>query len=254
MKLKDFLSRYKGRLAGSLFGILAGPFGIALGFLIGYLVDRIFASGTMHEKVLVFLRCPDASRLPGNEKGKYSFFCLLSAVCLASQGSLRMEERLFLYLENFFPCDKNDEDYLKILLEEIDGFDAAWDIRAHAAEVRRLHESLPDGRLRELYAGLLSFASELNNPVLMILKLVAQAWDIPSGIEEVVLPLQEDPYRILGLGHDAGKNEVKKVFRMLATQFHPDGGFALSYIQLRETEEAFRRIREAYERIMQNSS
>ena len=270
MKLKEFFSRFpgkeklsgcKGRLAGSLFGILAGPFGVALGFLVGYLVDFILASGSIRAQVAVFLRTPEKAALPGNAEGKYSFFCLGAAVCIASGGSLiRKEETLLRRLADFYPFHRREAEYVRALLEEMDGFDAAPDLAAHARELRRLTEETgdavqTDSRLRELYAGLLCFAEgpaiPSGSPAALILRLVAHIWNTPSGIAESPPSAEDDPWRVLGLPRGADREEVKKVFRMLASQFHPDGGFALSDIQLRQTEEAFRRIRGAYEQVMQ---
>lgn len=56
-------------------------------------------------------------------------------------------------------------------------------------------------------------------------------------------------YRLLGLEPGAPLELVRKTYRALAAQFHPDTGAPLSAEQRKASEEAFLRIRAAYERI-----
>ena len=48
-------------------------------------------------------------------------------------------------------------------------------------------------------------------------------------------------YEILGIGRDASKNEIKKVYRILAKKYHPDVNKSAN------SEEKFKEITEAYE-------
>lgn len=57
-------------------------------------------------------------------------------------------------------------------------------------------------------------------------------------------------YRILGVDPDASTDEIKRVYRALAVQFHPDSLHHLDEKQRKTAEEAFIKIREAYESIM----
>lgn len=59
-------------------------------------------------------------------------------------------------------------------------------------------------------------------------------------------------YRLLGLEPGASEALVRKTYRALAAQFHPDTGAPLSEEQRKVSEEAFLRIRAAYERIIEN--
>jgi hypothetical protein len=261
-KFFGFPAAWKGRLAGSVFGILAGPFGVILGFVLGHLVDFILASAGIRRKVSRFLEAPAEISLPGNEGGKYSFFCLGLAVSIAS-GSRpgKMGTSLYLRLAEYYPVEKRDMACLRALLEAMDSLPPSPNLAAHARELKSLTQSgfedAPRQRLLNLYAGLLCFAEGASVPsgslAALILRSVACIWDITpagAGIEEEASSREEDPWRILGLPRHTDRAEVKKVFRMLACQFHPDGGGALSEIQRQETGEAFRRIREAYETCM----
>jgi hypothetical protein len=201
--------------------------------------------------------------LPGNEGGKYSFLCLGLALGIASGSRFReMGGSLYRRLSEYYPAGKHDARYFCAFLEEMGSLLPSPDLGEHAKEVLRrtrgeFAEALPQ-RLSELYGGLLRFAGGASVPsgslTALILRFVSRIWNIrpaDTGIEEETPSAhEEDPWRVLGLHPQADKAEVKKVFRMLASQFHPDGAAVLSDIQRRETGEAFRRIRQAYETCM----
>jgi DnaJ-class molecular chaperone len=56
----------------------------------------------------------------------------------------------------------------------------------------------------------------------------------------------KDPYKILGVSHDADKYEIKSAYRKLAMEFHPDRN------QDRDTTIIFQEIQAAYEMLRDN--
>ena len=71
--------------------------------------------------------------------------------------------------------------------------------------------------------------------------------------QSAMLNDNEEDYRILGLKPGASSKEVRRVYKQLAAQFHPDTGAPLSEEQRRFSSEAFVRIRTAHDRIMARS-
>ena len=75
-----------------------------------------------------------------------------------------------------------------------------------------------------------------------------------AGLDGFIFPGPEHSrladYEILGLGPEATSDEIKHIYHQLASQFHPDGNRHLSSAQQKITEEAFIRIKEAYERLI----
>ncbi|MBI9103172.1 MAG: J domain-containing protein [Spirochaetales bacterium] len=77
------------------------------------------------------------------------------------------------------------------------------------------------------------------------------------GIEREKLPpklkpLEEDEtqWKILGLPPGSPPEEIRKTYRYLSGQFHPDTTGDLSLLQRRNAEEAFLKIKRAYEHLM----
>ncbi len=62
----------------------------------------------------------------------------------------------------------------------------------------------------------------------------------------------EESYRILGVDENVTAEELKRVYRSLAASFHPDSLAGLSPQQQEAAQEAFIRIRRAYERLLDN--
>lgn len=58
------------------------------------------------------------------------------------------------------------------------------------------------------------------------------------------------PWQILGVSPEASVQEIKKTFRRLALQFHPDSLASLNEAQRKKAEESFIRIRQAYREVL----
>lgn len=276
---------WKGKLTGGLFGILAGPFGIFLGFLVGHLIDLIVESSTIRRAVAAFLADPGDSALSRWENGMYSYFTLGAAAFTANGGvTRRSRESLFRILGDIYPIRDGDYKYLQEILEYIESPEGEILLPAHAMLVG---EAAGENGKEELFRGLIAFAAasepptgappgarspgtedsrkrgeagagtkgteDLRNPALEFLRGIAWLWELDA---DVLAEFRRKPssgesaWEILGLKPGAPVEEVKRVFRILAAQFHPDGASALSDIQKKETEEAFRRIRLAYDECM----
>ena len=63
----------------------------------------------------------------------------------------------------------------------------------------------------------------------------------------------DDPFTVLGVRREASLDEVKRAYRRLAMQWHPDkvASKGVSAEALRHAKEKFQQINEAYEKIIQ---
>ena len=70
-------------------------------------------------------------------------------------------------------------------------------------------------------------------------------------VSELLAVRHRDPQacKVLGVGEDASTEEIKRTYRRLAAQFHPDTTVDLSPQQQEASSAAFVMIRDAYERL-----
>jgi hypothetical protein len=250
---------WKGKIIGGLFGLMAGPFGIFFGFLIGHLIDLSVESARIRREVKKFLKDPPAASLTLREDGMYSYLCLAGLVSMAGGRNLKSEADVLIdRLGASYPVRGHDLKYLREILEAMDDIDGEPDLQGHANMVKK--EKTPDELLvlftRLAGLGLKTGMKTLSGPVFSIIRTIAEVFALdPKDYKNLMGDSQgneDDPWAVLGLEPDASIDEVKRVFRVLAAQFHPDGGAALSEVQRRETEEAFKRIRHAYDECLKS--
>ncbi len=56
-----------------------------------------------------------------------------------------------------------------------------------------------------------------------------------------------DPYKVLGVSHDASDEEIKKAYRTLCRKYHPDAN--INNPNKAEAEEKFKEVQAAYQQI-----
>ncbi len=66
--------------------------------------------------------------------------------------------------------------------------------------------------------------------------------------KEVKLMHKKNPYALLGISQGANKEEIKKAYRNMARQYHPDANS-----EDQDAEERFKEIKQAYEYLLAHS-
>ena len=61
-----------------------------------------------------------------------------------------------------------------------------------------------------------------------------------------------DPYKVLGVKYDATDDEIKKAYRTLSRQYHPDANIGKSAAEQAAAEERFKDVQQAYDQIMKD--
>lgn len=61
--------------------------------------------------------------------------------------------------------------------------------------------------------------------------------------------MMTDPYEVLGVSRDASTEEIKKAYRKLSRQYHPDAN--INNPKKAEAEEKFKQVQQAYKQIME---
>ncbi len=211
MNFRDHVFKIAGAAAGIITGL--GIFGFIFGLIGGALIDQLFSSLRRKKKLKLFFSNP------GNETSPE----LVEAAGAAAawnkcSGDPLKTELLSKILQDFFPFAPGQ---CIEILSEADNVD---------------FEALS-----------VFFKQNADEPQLKNLENLLKKCAVLKGPE----PSEKSPadYAVLGLGPEASPSEVKRVYHRLAAQFHPDGGGVLTDEQKHITEEAFKKIKDAYERI-----
>ncbi|MCR4808564.1 MAG: DnaJ domain-containing protein [Prevotella sp.] len=240
-------------IAGSLGWITLGPLGGILGFLIGAMLDSAADAP------------PDTQGFSGNtDQGNRNSFLLtmlvLSAYIIRADGRVMHSEmelvRNFLR-DNFGEQAKlqGNDILLKILEEEKrqgrEGFrrtirQACFEASQHLDYGGRL-------QLMNFLVMIAQADGSVDQTEIEALKEVAGWMQVPESEVESMLHLggktTDDDYKVLGVSPQATDEELKKAYRKLALEHHPDRVAKLGDDVRRAAEKKFQEINAAKERI-----
>lgn len=221
-----------GKWLGGLFGFWAGgPIGAIAGFVLGSVFDA-FADGI---KV-------DADSAEGNSYGStdpeqrngFLFsMLLLAAHVIQADGKIMHSEMEFVrrtFRDNFGAnAESQSDEILKKLFERRKSMgEAAWN-----EEIRRCCIQIVQAMSYEERLQLIAFLCEISkadgkidSTEIAELKKIAANLGIEEQNVNQMLNLGgntlEEAYKVLGVSPDATDDEVKKAYRKMALQYHPD--------------------------------
>ncbi|QMU99365.1 DnaJ domain-containing protein [Borrelia sp. A-FGy1] len=111
---------------------------------------------------------------------------------------------------------------------------------------------------RDLFIWLVSTLKEINNLaryrnsdgdkfILYIISFLELDFESYNTYKDIKIEII-NPYEVLGLKYDSSDNDIKRVYKKLVIQYHPDR-FANEPMKQKEASEKFIKIRDAYEKI-----
>ena len=237
--LKSLLRKHLFKIVSPMAGLLLGMglFGLIFGFIAGVFVDGLTSGIRQRRLIKKFIDYP-ASATEASDLF-ISTAALMTGEHLCGSDSVK-RSLLGPAATRYFP--KAPPHCLDILFE-------------------RKHASLETGALpAAIYFGKYSDEQQKNR----LTELLRACGYISASGDEGLLTAaglgnfeqekceysREEDYAILGLSPGASQKEVRHIYHKLASQFHPDGSRHLSSSQQKITEDAFIRIKEAYERLV----
>ena len=232
-------------ITGALGWVIGGPIGGIAGFIIGSIFDGNI-TGEVHRRQF------GTKYTPVEERNSFmvSLLVLASAVMKADGRIMKSEleyVKVFL-LRNFGPdAAKEASLYLRELLKK------DVDIRSVGGQVRGNMNYESRIQLLHFLAGIAQADGIVSPDELVVLREIAAAMGISLNESEAIFAMFDNgidaAYRILEIERSATDEEVKRAYKKLAAQHHPDKVASLGADVQKAAEERFKKISEAYEKI-----
>jgi hypothetical protein len=247
----------RGMAPGLLIGALAGgAFGAAAGALIGFMIDQTLARKDASKGIAEALLSPERETREEPFPGAIA----LAGLCVwwmrrhetldpHAMGKLR--NRLLAL------AGPNSDSGTKIedILEEASSKAGVLDgPRLASAFAHRREPSLSSEPAELLFAILRESRGALTLALMKEAKLLLETAGVPEPetrkAARQYYPSYSNPFEILGIKEDSGREEAKRSFRKLSMMFHPDANANLSEEQKKASEEAFIAIKNAYAQVL----
>ncbi len=257
---------------GGLFGLSAGVLGAVFGVIVGHLIDEVRWTRRMRRLMREFMR----TAVPGEELESVlgAAAAAVPAVFVygATRGGMYPAAGVQVvggYLRERYGTTNHARRAIELACDEAIRCAESGDLGSHIADRPEREHRRDEGQ--EVFLSFLAArpaVDERAEIVWLAGKLAGDgAVDAREWAEHVAQRLGVNPHvvvsaarrtgrlderacMLLGVPQDADTEQVKRAYRRLAAQFHPDGARALEAHQRRQTEEAFIRIRRAYEQLM----
>lgn len=244
-------------LGGYLGWSTFGPLGGIIGFLVGAMFDMASANSDDEAPRL------DASDRRTQEGNRNSFFIsmlVLSSYIIKADGKVmhsEMELVRGMLRQNFGEeASRQGDDIMRRLFEEQDRLGTA----AYRVNIRQACQQIADhldysGRLQLLnFLVMIAKADgRVDQAEVEAMKEVARWLQMSAQEVDSMLNLEKDDlesaYKVLGVTADATDAELKKAYRRLALEHHPDRVAALGDDVRRAAEKKFQEINAAKDRI-----
>ena len=245
-------------IAGYLGWVTLGPIGGLLGFLVGSFIDSVSSGNVVQQDDSDFYR--QSTQQQGDRNSFLLSMLVLAAYIIRADGKIMHSEMEYvrnMLRQNFgdVAAQQGNEILLKLFDEER---------RLGTQSFRqKIRESCQDIASHVDYSGrlqLLNFLvmiaqadGQVANEEKAALKEVAQWMQMSADEVDSMLGLGKDDlesaYKVLGVSPDATDDEVKKAYRRLALEHHPDRVAKLGEDVRKAAEKKFQEINAAKDRI-----
>jgi len=229
------MARFGRWIGGGLGFVMGGPIGALFGFAIGSVIDNV-----------------KVKKLEGGSatQGDFTLSLLaLIAVVLKADGKVLKSELAYVkqfLIQNF--GEQNSKELLQLLKgaldKDINIKEIAYDIKANMQYEGR-HQIV------HFLLGLALADGEFHPKEKQIIEQICVLLGITPNDQRSLFAMfvkdTESAYKILGLSKSANDNEIKKAYRSMAKQHHPDKVAHLGDDVKEKAKEKFQQIQQAYE-------
>lgn len=216
---------------GGIFGFFAGgPIGAIAGFALGSLIDSM----AEHTTIEYTTSSAEQSQYDEGQRNGYLFsLLLLAAHVIQADGKIMHSEMEFVRntLRNSYgssAASQGDDILKKLFQKRKELGETQWNL-----QIRQCCQQMVAGMSYEQRLQLIAFLCEISkadgnidSTEINEIQRIAQYLGIEESNVNQMLNLGgttlEEAYKVLGISPDATDEEVKKAYRKMALQYHPD--------------------------------
>ncbi len=238
------MKRYAlGKVIGGLIGLPAGVFGVGFGVLVGALVDQAVLQLRERRSLTRRLEQPLAE---SEQHIPTDAAILVLAFVIAGDLPRRALDPLLARIDEL--CGPSAARMRRLV--RLAGEGSTLALHANSSELAELlRKRLPMEQRETVVDLLLSVAGEPAR-----VRRIAERMEVGrQRYLELRAPYRSlDPHacRILGVSPNCALDDVKRAYRALAAQFHPDAGAGLDPAQRQQAEQAYLTIQAAYQGLL----
>jgi len=246
-----------GKWIGGFLGLFSGsPLGVLAGFALGSLVDGLFEQSDPQAR----LTYSSQDRVQSERNSFLFSLMVLSAHIISADGKIMHSEMEFVrrFLRTNFnaQAETEGENILLRLFEQKKQMGIAqWNAQIQAV-CRQIGGMMPVEQRLQLVAYLCEIAKADGNIApeeREALRAICLGMGLDGGSADQMLGLGgaslEDAYKVLGISAEATDEEVRKAYKKMALQHHPDRVASLGEDVRKAAEKKFQEIGEAKDRI-----
>ena len=240
-------------IAGALGWAMFGPLGGIIGYFLASRLERMAELSAEYQGGQTWGQGGPQDDRTWNQGQRNSFLIsllALSAAVIKADGKVSSAERSRLrefFAANFGPQAANEAEEIlnEVLQKDFNLYEVCSQIRSCMDYSQRL----------QLYHYLVSLGAcdGLVQKEVDLLETIANYIGLSKTDSDAIMaqfrPNNDSNYRVLGITQDATDEEVKKAYRRMAIQYHPDKVATLGEDVQKAAEEKFKAISQAYEAI-----
>lgn len=223
-------------IGGGLGWAFFGPIGALFGFAAGAIIDS-----------------DEYVKTGKNATTRGDFIAsllVLVAAIMKADGTIKRSE--LNYVKSFLRDLLGEEEAQEALLSLRDILKIEIPVELVCSQINNHLDYSSKLQLIHLLIGIAEADNEIVRSEINLIKRIANLLNIPTSTIESLLNVNgtvDDAYKILEVSPDATDEEIKKAYRKLAVEHHPDKVSYLGEEIQRKAQEKFKKINEAYELI-----
>lgn len=235
------MASYSKWIAGGLGWAFGGPIGGIIGFAIGSMLD-----GASDENRIG----PGASRPTG--RGDFNVSLLvLSAAVMKANGKVKKSE--LEYVKQFLVGQFGTQHAKELLIALRDILDKPIPLNQVTAQIAMNMASAQRLQLMQYLFGIAKADGIVDENELKLLQQISDGLRLSSAdfnsLKSMFYVDSASHYDVLNLNKTASEAEIKKAYRKLAIEYHPDKVANLGEEYQKAAKEKFQKVQEAYEQI-----